>query len=584
MPRIQLKLMGALTVLVLAIVATMGLLAERGLRERELGRIEKRLEERARLVREVLRDRLLESVESLDALADEAGAASQARVTLIERSGEVVGDSDVATSRLPSVENHGSRPEVRAALSGRIGRDTRTSATTRRPLRYIALPPDAATGDRIVRLAVDLSEVEAATAELRRELLLAGALGLAFALALSFAITRRTLQPIESLRRVVTDVADGKLDTRLHLDVEDELGEIARSINRVAGQLRARLDETAAEKTRLEAVLRSMVEGVLVIDTTGHVSLANPRLQELLDVWSDPVGKTPLDLMRNADAHAALAAAQREAEPQVVELEVGSRTLLMHAIAVPPVGSGGCVAVFHDVSEIRKLDQVRRDFLANASHELRTPLTSIQGFATTLLQNDLPDKDRQHFIQVVVRNAERLSLLIDDILELSQIEGRREPLRPGEVEVQQVAQVLLDDMRPRLQQRGLEAGIDADAPPAAWADRRAVEQVLTNLLDNAIKYSEEGGRIDVRIRARDGRLEVAVSDTGVGIPADEIDRVFERFYRVDKARSRALGGTGLGLAIVKHLVQAMGGDIRLESKIGEGSSFTFWLPLPSPGA
>jgi two-component system phosphate regulon sensor histidine kinase PhoR len=504
------------------------------------------------------------------------------RVTLIEPDGRVVADSEIATERIGSLQRHGDRPEVIAALAGEIGRDTRASATLRRRMRYLALPPASAAGDLVVRVAVDLEDVAAETAELRRELLLAGALGLVGALVLSYAITRRILRPVETLRRAVIDIADGKLDQRLHLDAPDELGEIAVSVNRVAEQLRSRFGEVAAEKTRLEAVLRSMVEGVLVLDPRGRVTLANPRLQELLDVWSDPLGKSPLDLIRSEAVHHALAAASKEAEPQVVELSVGPRTLLMHAIAVPPVGEGGCVAVFHDVTELRRLDQVRRDFLANASHELRTPLTSIKGFAATLLQEDLPAADRKNFIEVVARNAERLGNLIDDILELSQIEGRREPLRATEVDVEQCARVLIDDLRPRLKQRELTAEVHADGPPCAWADRRAVEQVLTNLLDNAVKYSEKGGRIDVRIRESRGRLEVVVADEGVGIPENEIDRVFERFYRVDKARSRALGGTGLGLSIVKHLVQAMGGEIRLESKLGVGSSFTFWLPIP-PG-
>lgn len=584
MPRIQLKLMGALALLVLAVVGTMGFLAERGLRERELARIERGLEQRARLVRQLLRDGLTDSPEALAALAEQAGTAARARVTLIDPDGRVVGDSEVASGALPGMENHGNRPEVLEARNGRVGSSTRTSATVRRPMLYLALPPDAQARGRIVRLAVDLEEVEAATAELRRVLMLAGALGLFGALVLSFAIARYTLQPIEELRRVVTDIADGKLDTRLRLSAKDELGEIAGSINRVAQQLRNRLDETAAEKKRLEAVLGSMVEGVLVLDAGGHITLANPRLQELLGAWFDPHGKTPLDLIRNEAAHQALIDAATTEGFQVLELQVGPRTLLMHATAVPPVGQGGCVAVFHDVSEIRRVDQIRRDFLANASHELRTPLTSIRGYAATLLEGEPSPEQRQKFLEVISRNAERLSNLIDDLLELSQIEGRREPLHASEVEIEHVVRTLLDDLAPRLAQRGITAAVDSDGPTRVWADRRAVEQILTNLIDNALKYSDEGGRIDVTLLRSGGGIQACVADEGIGIPEDEIDRVFERFYRVDKARSRALGGTGLGLAIVKHLVQASNGTIRVESSVGEGSRFTFWLPSDPPAS
>jgi two-component system phosphate regulon sensor histidine kinase PhoR len=576
--------MGALALLVLAIVATMGGLAERGLRHRVLTRIDRSLQERASLVREVLRGQHAGGIVELDALADRAAGVAHARVTLIERDGTVVGDSDVPTERILGLPNHADRPEIVIAQSGLVGRSVRTSTTVRRPLSYLALPADEESGNRIVRMAVDLEELDGAVAELRLELFLAGALGLAAALLVSFGITRLILRPVEELRTAVNDIADGRLERRVEWDSRDELGEIGESINRVTEQLRVRLDEATAEKTRLEAVLRSMVEGVLVLDATGHVSLANPRLQELLDVWSDPVGKAPLDLLRNLTIDDALAEASRSGEPQVREIEIGPRTLRMHAVAVPPVGAGGSVAVFHDVSEVRKLEQVRRDFLANASHELRTPLTSIQGFATTLMQDDLPDDDRRHFTEVVARNAERLGNLLDDLLELSQLEGRREPLTTSEVDVAHIAQELLDDLGPRLEQQSLAAEIHVGDATRAWGDRRAVEQILTNLIDNALKYTDEGGRIDVTLRGQDGRLEVVVADTGLGIPADEVPRVFERFYRVDKARSRALGGTGLGLAIVKHLVQAMGGDIRLESEVGEGSRFTFWLPATPPSA
>jgi two-component system phosphate regulon sensor histidine kinase PhoR len=250
----------------------------------------------------------------------------------------------------------------------------------------------------------------------------------------------------------------------------------------------------------------------------------------------------------------------------------------MHAVALPATGGAACVAVFHDVSELRRLDRVRRDFLANASHELRTPLTSIQGFASTLLETPLEGPERRNYLEVIARNAERLSSLIDDLLELSQIEGRREPLRRDEVEVVDVASRLLEDLAPRLEQHSLNASLGGDASARAFGDRRAIEQVLSNLLDNAVKYSDEGGTIDVTIDERSDRVEVTVADSGIGIPAADLDRVFERFYRVDKARSRALGGTGLGLSIVKHLVQGMGGDIRVASQLGKGSTFRFWLP------
>jgi two-component system phosphate regulon sensor histidine kinase PhoR len=235
------------------------------------------------------------------------------------------------------------------------------------------------------------------------------------------------------------------------------------------------------------------------------------------------------------------------------------------------------------VTELRHLEQVRRDFVANVSHELRTPLTAIRGFAETLIGNDLSATEMRAQLEVILRNAERLENLIRDMRELSRIESRRVPLQPAEVDVVKITEAVLTDMEPRLKERPMEASLVDRDPVPAWADRRALEQVLSNLLDNAVKYTDPGGRITVEVEARAEVVAISVSDTGIGIPAEHRTRIFERFYRVDKARSRALGGTGLGLAIVKHLVQAMGGEIYVESDPGRGSTFRFTLPRADRG-
>jgi two-component system phosphate regulon sensor histidine kinase PhoR len=339
--------MGALALLVLAIVATMGGLTERGLRERVLLRIDRSLQERASLVREVLRRQHAAGGRDLDALADRAGRVAHARVTLIELDGTVVGDSDVPIELLGGIENQADRPEVVAAQSGLVGRSVRTSRTVGRPLSYLALPADAESGNRIVRLAVDLQDLDAAVAGHRSELVLVGALGLLAALLLSFGIIRVLLRPFRELQDSVSDIADARLERRLEPE-RDELGEISLSINRTAEQLRSRLDGAIGEKTRLAAAMDSMVEGVLVLDASGRIGFANARLQVLLDVWSDPVGKAPLDLIRNLTIDEALGQALTSQEPVVRKIEVGDRTLLMRAVPVP---SGGCVAVFRDASE-----------------------------------------------------------------------------------------------------------------------------------------------------------------------------------------------------------------------------------------
>jgi two-component system phosphate regulon sensor histidine kinase PhoR len=384
------------------------------------------------------------------------------------------------------------------------------------------------------------------------------------------------------MREALGAIARGDLGRRLRPRSEDELGEMAAAINDMAEELGLRLEEVTAEKEQLHAVLAGMVEGVLVLDTDGCVTLANPRLRELLSLWGPVEGRKLLEVVRHPGIDDALRAAADSTAPVVSEVEVGDRaprTLLIHAAAFPQEGpTMGTVAVFHDVTELRHLENVRRDFVANASHELQTPLTAIRGFAETLVGNDLSWEEVRSQLDVILRNSERLENLIRDMRELSRIESRRVPLHPGEVDVVKLAGALLADMEPRLKERSLEVSVADRGAVSAWADRRAVDQVLTNLLDNALKYTDPGGRITVEVESQPEAVRVSVSDTGIGIPAEQQARIFERFYRVDKARSRALGGTGLGLSIVRHLVQAMGGDVYVESEPGQGSTFRFTLP------
>jgi two-component system phosphate regulon sensor histidine kinase PhoR len=581
---IQLRLAGILAALVVGVVGLSGYLVERQIRDQELARLEESLLERAQLVRELtaLLDFSLERHVEIDPIVDRLGLAAEARVTLIAADGTVIADSEVATDRIPAVENHADRPEIVAAREGGPGRHTRLSATVGRRLLYVAIPAHSPPDGSVVRLSISTESIDAAAADLRASLLQAGLAGLLVAALLALAISWLTVRPVMELRDVVAAIASGRLDRRLRWSERGWMAEIARSINRMAEQLREQLMGATAEKERLEAVLASMVEGVLVLEG-GRIVLANPRARELLTAWREVEGRRPLEVIRHAEIDAALTEAATSREPVVRELvlgDAGGRTLLMHAVAFPPGDEPtGTVAVFHDVSDIRKLEQVRRDFIANASHELRTPLTSIRGFADTLLSSDLSKEEAEPYLEVIVRNAERLGNLIEDLLALSRIESRKVPLRLAPVDVAHVCRTLASDLAPRLAEAGLTLELDTDDAEPAWADRQAVEQVVSNLLENAVKYTDRGGHIRVAVQADQGRLRVRVEDDGIGIPEADQSRIFERFYRVDKARSRALGGTGLGLSIVKHLVQAMGGEITVESEVGRGSCFQFSLPL-----
>jgi len=397
--------------------------------------------------------------------------------------------------------------------------------------------------------------------------------------ALGLVAARAQAQRLASLRSALERAIAGVPSEQLGRSEPGELGALARAISAAHAALIASEARTAAERERLEAVLDGMVEGVLVTATDGRVQLANARLRELFDAWGEVAGRRVLEVVRRAEVAEALERAADAKEPVAIEIALANDGLLeMHARRFPERGEvQGVVAVFHDVSEIRRLENHRRDFVANVSHELRTPLTAIQGFAETLRDESIDADRRRQFVDVISRNAERLRALIEDLLELSRIEGRTLPLALEPVDAAAVTSSLLRDLRPRLDARSLEASLRGAARPVL-ADRRALEQVLQNLLDNAVKYTEPGGRIEVRLMNGDGKVRVEVSDTGIGIPERDRSRVFERFYRVEKARSRDLGGTGLGLAIVKHLVQAMDGEVFLSSREGEGTTFTVVLP------
>lgn len=572
--------MAVLAGLVALTTIASGFLAERSLRARERVRVEQSLQERGELVAELMGPvaGVPRGAPELVARVDRAARSAGARVTVIGPGGSVLADSKVLPEALPRLENHRDRPEVRGALAGRVTRAERQSRTLGGELFYVALPLGDP-GDGVLRLAVGTEALEAAVADLRGRLLVAGAIGMLAALVLSLGVSWVSVRPLQEMRDALRAIAAGDLSRRLRPHADDELGEIADAINAVGEQLGLRLAEITAEKEQLQAVLAGMVEGVLVLDADGCVVLANPRLRELLSIWGPVTGRTLLEVIRHPGIDEALSAARHSSTAVVSEVESGGRILLIHAAGFPPAGArAGTVAVFHDVTELRHLESVRRDFVANASHELQTPLTAIRGFAETLLANPVEPDEAKAQLEVILRNAERLGNLIRDMLELSRIESRRVPLEPGEIDVVRLTGALLQDMGPRFRERSLAAAVDVEEAAPAWADRRAVEQVLTNLLDNAAKYTDPGGRIRVEIGRVGDSVRVRVGDTGIGIPERDRARIFERFYRVDKARSRALGGTGLGLAIVKHLVQTMGGDIYVESEPGKGSTFTFTLP------
>ena len=392
---------------------------------------------------------------------------------------------------------------------------------------------------------------------------------------------RQLDEPLGRLADTLRELGAGNLAARVDSRPGDPAHPLAEGIDRVAVVLEERLGELQREKDRLDGVLQAIGEGVLVVGDDGRIAVANPRLREWFGLTAPPEGRPPIEVIRNSTLDAALEEAPRSDEPIVREIHLAAprrRVLRAHLAGFPAEDRQGVVAVFHDITEIRRLESVRRDFVAAASHELKTPLTAIRGFAETLLGGSVGPDDTKRQLEIILKHAQRLSRIVDDLLELSRAESGALRLQLESVDLPEIGAALLQSLESRHRARSLHVRLSDSGAVPARADRAAVEQLLENLLDNAIKYTDPGGSVEVRFSSDERHVLGEVVDTGIGIPEAHLSRIFERFYRVDRARSRALGGTGLGLSIVKNLVREMGGEVSVESTPGEGSTFRFTLP------
>jgi two-component system phosphate regulon sensor histidine kinase PhoR len=498
----------------------------------------------------------------------------------------VIGDSEVARADLSNVENHRERPEVAAALAGREESSMRYSATTHKRLMYAAVPLALPGGGRgVARIAVPIDEVTSAVGAVRH--IVWGALLVALVVALVASTTAAQVlsRALRAMTEAARRLAAGDLGVRVRPTGNDEVAELGRALDGMAANLAATLAALRGERDLLGLILESMREGVLVLDQEGLMLLVNPALRATLAIPADTEGRAALELIRNAELPAILARAQTGDGPTTGEIETTGprpRRLLVHAAPLPTVNGKrqGLLAVFVDVSETRRLETLRKDFVANVSHELRTPITAVRSAVDTLRLTVAGDPaSSERFIDIIDRNAQRLGALVEDLLDLSRIESKDYRPEANPVSLRTVSDQALTMMRSRIEEKSLDVGneIAADLPPAR-ADRRALEQVFTNLLDNAVKYCGAGARVRLRAEKTERGLRVEIADTGPGIEPRHLPRLFERFYRVDSGRSRDMGGTGLGLSIVKHLVETMGGTIGVDSTPGRGSTFWFMLP------
>ncbi len=515
-------------------------------------------------------------------LALEMGLEGHCRVTIIRRDGLVLGDSSVTPEKLATMENHALRPEVRDAFTSNVGLSRRHSSTISHDLLYFAVTfPTLGEKYAVVRTSVELSRVDAAIAALQRSLGIGAFLALGISLLVSVVTAEIASRSARSLTESARKMAAGDLNTRIPTSGKDEFGELGRALDQLARSLSQTLRELKSERDRMDGVLSRMHEGVLMLDASGRIALVNPALREML-LLQNAHGKTPLEAIRHSELKLLLDEVVGKNRPASREIEVAGlmpRRLLVRAA---PLGAdeGGLFAVFFDVTEMRRLENLRRDFIANVSHELRTPTTAIRSAGETI--RDIAINDPQalpRFIDIIVRNAERLGSLVDDILELSRIESRALRLVPEPIDLTSLLGQVASLFRERAERKGLDLQVVSEGSTAmVVADRRALENVVTNLIDNSVKYCGTGAVVRISTQPDAQGVRIVVEDTGPGIEPTHLPRLFERFYRVDTGRSRELGGTGLGLSIVKHFVEAMGSQIRVESTPGVGSRFYFSLP------
>ncbi len=496
------------------------------------------------------------------------------RVTFITRDGVVVADSYVDSDALASVENHADRPEIVAAREGDLVFSERRSATVGEQLLYGAVSVEHSGRSLVLRIAAPLAEIEATVGRVQGTIALSGLLSMAVALAIAYLLSMALTRPIVRMADQARRSALGGTNARLRPPGGvTELEELGMAFNRLTDELAARLSELRSERDEMQALIDCMAEGVVALDDEARVLRTNRAAATLLDLPRDATFARLGTLIRHPDLRSLLLESVDE-PVQAREIEIGGRHLL---VSSRRLDSGGAVTTLLDVSEVRRLEQVRRDFVANASHELKTPLTSIRGFAEALLEEEPPPELRAHFLSLIRNNTLRLQRLVDDLLDLSRLESGGWVARLEDVVLADETAQAWEPYAAAAAEKGVELAVDADV--SVRADGAAVQQILRNLLENALRHTDADGTIRVgAYRTDDGGTVLQVSDDGEGIPGKALERVFERFYRADSSRARDYGGTGLGLAIVRHLADAMGAVVSAESQLGRGTTVRVAFP------
>lgn len=565
-------------VILLVSFASAGVLIERQVRQEMTEKIIGDLLNEGRVIANLSVPDILKNLPSLR-------DGSKSRVTVIDPAGVVIGDSSE-----PGVtfDNHLNRPEIQASRIRGQGFTIRHSTTLKVDMLYVALPIRDSKLEIIsyIRLARPLVEVEKAAETFRHSLMLTILPVLIFSILLAFFFVAKIILPVRKMAAFTEKVSRGERRGTLRIGSDDEIGELARNINQMVGVLEEKITQETEEKGILTAAFESMVEGLVVLDNRQRIERVNRALLEMIGYPVETLlNKTPLEAFRNAELHQALERFDQTREPVLVEITISQERIMIMEVSISaiqklPLAQRKTVLVFHDVTKLKQLEKMRIDFVANVSHEIKTPLTNIIGFVETLQEGSLEDqKTSQRFLSTIRDNALRLNRLVNDLLALSNIELGETKLHLEAVNLKEVLESILTMTEARVEEKRLRLvqNIPADLP-LIRADRDRLSQILINILDNAFKFTPEGGSIAIETAREEREVMIRVTDSGIGIPQNEIPKLGQRFYRVDKARSRQLGGTGLGLSIVKHLMAAHGARMQIESTPGKGTAVSLYFP------
>jgi len=512
-------------------------------------------------------------IEELDDFLKDFGSKIDTRITVIDREGVVLADSDEDPSVM---DNHGFRPEIMTAYSGGIGQSIRYSKTVKEDMLYVAMPIERSGRiTDVLRVSLYVRDINYFLSSLRKNIWMFGSVIILISLIGALLFSRSLARPLQELSSASRRIAAGDFNTKVFLKKRDELRDLSDSFNFMTEHIKSLFDELSRKKEQLNSILLSMEEGLMALDRDSKIFMTNQSLKKLVKV-QDVEGKHFWEVIRDPDLIELVEKVKKQKLHFTQEIELNSRFYLASANFIPSTEE--MVITFHDITEIRNVEQMMKDFLVNVSHELRTPLTAIKGFVETLETET--GKKTKEYVEIVKRNTERLINIVDDLLIQSQLEEKYVQLEVEDVDVEQLIKNVLKIFEQNLEDKGLSATLHTDEtfPRTVKADFFKLEQMFINIIDNAVKYTEKGG-ITIYLRKQDQNAVLEFVDTGIGIPKEEIPRIFERFYVVDKSRSRRLGGTGLGLSIVKQIAALHSGEVAVESAPGEGTKIVVRLPI-----